>query len=332
MDLMLIVGVGLGLLMILGAGIALVAGAGSTNVEDRLDQFVGSPNYEVDEKEAAEEFERSIDMRERLDRACIGGNRSDKIRARVAQADVKLKAYEYVVLQLLSAAGVGLLALLIFRGSIFLAVVGAAIGLIIPRVTLNVLASRRMRLFDDQLSDTLNLWVNSLQSGYSVLQSMESIATEMPPPIAVEFERVVQEVRLGLSVDQALGNMLRRVPSEDLDFVVTAVNVQREVGGNLAEILNIISFTIRERVRIKREIQTLTAQVRMSAYVVTALPFGLGGILYAINPTYVAQLFAKERPFIWPDVLPCGWLIVGIGLLMTIIGTLIIRKIVEIEV
>ena len=120
MDLILIVGVGLGFLMILGAGIALLAGAGSTNVDERLDQFVGGVSYEVDEKEAAREFERSIDMRERIDKAFIGRNWSDKIRARVSQADVKLKTYEYIVLQLAAAGVLALLAFLIFRGSIIL--------------------------------------------------------------------------------------------------------------------------------------------------------------------------------------------------------------------
>src|SRR5690606_25573228 len=128
-------------------------------------------------------------------------------------------------------------------------------------------ASRRIRAFESQLSDTLNLWVNALRSGSSMLQGMEAIPTELPAPTSQEFERIVQEVRLGLTLGQAMANMLRRVPSEDLDLVVTAVNIQREVGGNLTEILDNISFTIRERVRIKGEIRTLTAQGRLTGLV-----------------------------------------------------------------
>ncbi|MEW5988919.1 MAG: type II secretion system F family protein, partial [Chloroflexota bacterium] len=193
-------------------------------------------------------------------------------------------------------------------------------------------ANRRLRAFNGQLSDTLNLWVNSLRSGYSVLQGMEAIATELPPPVSKEFERVIQEVRLGLSLNQALSNMLRRVPSDDLDLVVTAVNIQREVGGNLAEILDIISYTIRERVRIKGEIRTLTAQGRFSGWVVSLLPIGLALLLYKINPTYMSGLFGKGAPWVLPGVLPCGWLVVGIGLMFIGAGVLAVKKIVDIEV
>src|SRR5687767_3451918 len=121
--------------------------------------------------------------------------------------------------------------------------------------------------------------------------------------------------------------MLRRVPSEDLDLVVTAVNIQREVGGNLAEILDIISFTIRERVRIKGEIRTLTAQGRISGWIITFLPIALSFILALINPEYMTQLWVQEKPFLFPGF-PCGWLVIGISLLMIIFGGIAIQKIV----
>lgn len=328
MDLILILGVGVAVLMVLGAGIALI-GAGRGNVEERLDQFVGSaPTFEVDE---AENVIAGPDLADRIDRSLAGRSSTDRIRDRILKADLKLRVSEYIVLQFVVMGVVGLIMWALF-GTAWLIPVGVLVGAFIPRIVTNFLATRRLNNFDGQLSDTLNLWVNSLRSGYSVLQGMESIATEMPPPISSEFERVVQEVRLGLSLDQALGNMLRRVPSEDLDLVVTAVNIQREVGGNLAEILDVISFTIRERVRIKREIRTLTAQVRGSAYIVTALPVALGFILYLINPSYVEELWAMEAPFIWPNVFPCGWLVLGIAVLMMVGGSMAIRKIVQIEV
>ncbi|MBK7916114.1 MAG: type II secretion system F family protein [Chloroflexi bacterium] len=154
----------------------------------------------------------------------------------------------------------------------------------------------------------------------------------MPPPVSREFERVVQEVRLGLGLEEALANMYRRVPSEDLDLIITAVNIQREVGGNLAEILDTISFTIRERVRIKGEIRTLTAQGRISGWVVGLLPLALSGVLYAINGEYMAQLWAKDKPWVLEPYLPCGWLVIGSGLFMMLMGMLAIRKIVDIEV
>jgi tight adherence protein B len=160
---------------------------------------------------------------------------------------------------------------------------------------------------------------------------MEAIATELPAPVSIEFERVVQEVRLGLSVDQALANMMRRVPSDDLDLIVTAVNIQRQVGGNLAEVLDTISFTIRERVRIKGEIRTLTAQGRLSGWTISFLPIVLAFVLMGINGEYMSELWAREKPFIISDI-PCGWVVIAIGLIMMGIGMFFIQKIVDIEV
>jgi tight adherence protein B len=165
--------------------------------------------------------------------------------------------------------------------------------------------------------------VNGLRSGYSVLQAMEAVSREMPPPISTEFARIVQEVQIGLSLDQAMSNMLRRIKSDDLDLVVTAINVQREVGGNLAEIIDVISFTIRERVRIKGEIRTLTAQGRYSGYVISLLPIGLAFVLFCVNKPYVERLFTSG----W-----CGWAMVVCGLLMIGTGFIAIQKIVAIEV
>jgi tight adherence protein B len=231
---------------------------------------------------------------------------------------------------LLFAGAAGFLSYLIFDNILVVGIVGAIVGSFIPTIYLNYSARRRLRAFEDQLGQTLNLWVNALRSGYSVLQSMEAIATELPPPVSVEFERVVQEVRLGLSVPQALNNMERRVPSEDLDLVITAVNIQREVGGNLAEVLDTISFTIRERVRIKGEIRTLTAQGRLSGWIISLLPIALAFILLAINAQYMSQLWIREDPMVGP--IPCGWIVIAVGLIMMAIGIYAIQRIVDIEV
>jgi tight adherence protein B len=133
---------------------------------------------------------------------------------------------------------------------------------------------------------------------------------------------VVQEMQLGLGMEQALSNMLRRMDSEDLDLLITAINVQREVGGNLADILDVISFTIRERVRIKGEIRTLTAQGRASAYVITFLPIGLTLLLLVLNREYVMKLFTSA----------CGWIMVGTGVILISSGAFALRKITTIDV
>ncbi|MGE5073648.1 MAG: type II secretion system F family protein, partial [Anaerolineae bacterium] len=147
--------------------------------------------------------------------------------------------------------------------------------------------ARRLNRFNDQLSDMLNLMVNGLRAGYSTLQAMEAVSKELPAPICDEFRRVVQEMQIGIPMDTALQNLLRRIPSDDLDFVVTAINVQREVGGNLSEILDTISFTIRERVKIKGEVRVITSQVRASGTILALIPIFLTLVLWFLNPKYL---------------------------------------------
>lgn len=148
------------------------------------------------------------------------------------------------------------------------------------------------------------------------------ISNEMPPPIAEEFGRVVLELQLGVTFDTAMANLLRRMPSPDLDLVITAMSVQREVGGNLAEVLDAISFTIRERVRIKGEIRTLTSQGRATGILITFLPVVLTGVISLINPEFTAPLFND----------PCGWMMLGVSVVLIVVGYIVINKIVNIEV
>jgi tight adherence protein B len=151
---------------------------------------------------------------------------------------------------------------------------------------------------------------------------MKSVSEEMGPPISAEFGRVYQEVQLGIPLDEAMAHMLRRVPSDDLDMMITAINVQREVGGNLAEVLDAISFTIRERIRIKGEIQALTAQSRASGYTVAAVPLVLTVVIYLINPEFMNLLFQHT----------CGHIMIGVAVVGIIAGFIVIRKIVDIDV
>jgi tight adherence protein B len=154
---------------------------------------------------------------------------------------------------------------------------------------------------------------------------MEAVSKELPPPICDEFRRVVQEIQLGLPMEKALTNLLRRIPSEDLDFVVTAVNVQREVGGNLAEIMDIISYTIRERIRIKGEIRVLTSQVSYSGKILALMPIFLIIILYFLNRDYIMTMFTPENVL-------CGSIAVGTAALLIIVGYFVMNKISQIEV
>ena len=248
-----------------------------------------------------------------------------EIRDALARADLKMTVGEWVLVRIASAAGFSVLGLLMGRFSlavaIVLGIVTAGVGWMVPHFYLKFRATRRQHAFNGQLGDTISLMANSLRAGYSLLQTLDLVAKEGPSPIADEFRRVVREVGLGIGPHQALDNLYRRVPSEDLDLLITAIKIQSEVGGNLGEILDVIGETIRERVRIKGEIRTLTAQQSISAYVLSGLPLFLGAALFLMNPSYMTQMFA------WPWIcMPIG------GALLMVMGFVIMRKIVAIEV
>jgi tight adherence protein B len=214
----------------------------------------------------------------------------DRIARDLARADLKFKVGEYFVLILVSILLGGLIAWFIGNRHPVSALIGTIAGAFAPSMYVKSQQKKRLQKFNDQLSDMLNLMVNGLRAGYSTMQAMEAISKELPSPISDEFRRVVQEMQIGITMETALENLLRRIPSEDLDFVVTAINVQREVGGNLSEILDNISFTIRERVRIKGEVRVLTSQVRTSGSVLSLIPFGLTIILWFLNPEYLMSI------------------------------------------
>jgi tight adherence protein B len=208
-------------------------------------------------------------------------------------------------------------------GSIVHTVLLGAVGLIGPRWYLRYRANRRLKLFNNNLADTVVMMANSLRSGYSMLQSMDMISREMAPPISTEFDRVIKEVGIGLSPEEALANLVRRIKSVDVEIMVMAINVQREIGGNLSVILDTIAHTIRERVRIKGEIKTLTAQATLSGYIICMLPLVLAFILYTIDSKYIS--------FFWDDH-TCGLPMMGVSLVLMVVGFFVMRRITQIEV
>jgi tight adherence protein B len=289
-------------------------------IEERLDQYVSRP---VAQTERGERPERTPSALTRgLDERVATTGFAQNLSTQLARANLKLTPGEYLILTVTSILGTGLLAYLILHRSLILAFGGLVLGFFLPRFYVKFRQAKRLRAFNHQLGDAINLLANGLRSGYSLLQAMDAVAREMPPPMSEEFQRVVREIGLGISYERAMNNMLRRIPSDDLDLMITAVNVQHEVGGNLAEILETISHTIRERIRIKGEIRVLTAQGMISGYVISFLPLGLGLLLYAMNPAYIGGLFEE----------PCGWLMIATGAISTTVGYIAIRKIVNIEV
>lgn len=315
------------LLVILLAGAAVVLlGAGirgraaDSAVERRLERY--AKNDAV-----LEEGSGPNAVAKRLDRAVRGRSFAEEIRAHLARADIRLTVGEFLLLRLSTAAGGFVFGFLAGRGltrpllGIFVGVTFAIVGWLAPHYYVLWRARRRLRRFVDQLGDSIGLMANSLRAGYSLLQTMDLVARETAPPLADEFRRVVREVGLGVPLQEALEHMLRRVPSDDLDLLVTAIAINHEVGGNLAQILDVIGETIRERVRIKGEIRVLTAQQSLSGYVISLLPVGLAVVIFLLNPDYLSSLF------VWP------WVCMPIGaVICMVLGFIVMRRIVAIEV
>jgi tight adherence protein B len=243
----------------------------------------------------------------------------------LVRADLKLRTSEFFMIQIGSTILFVLIAALRFGfslGSVVQLFVAGFIGYIIPGRYVKYRIGARLRAFNNQLGDTLTLLSNAIKAGYSFAQAIDTVAKNAVPPIADEFGRAVREMNLGGSPDEALQNITKRVESPDFDLVATAYSIHRTVGGNLAEILDNIAYTIRERVRIKGEIATLTAQARASGTLITFLPIVLAVFMYFVTPTYFRPMFEN---FI-------GWILIAIGIFMIFIGNLIIRRVVAIEV
>ena len=241
--------------------------------------------------------------------------------ANLMQADLKLTATEYALLVLSITILGALLGFSISRHPVS-ALVAGTISFFGPSVFVTWRKMKRRRQFADQLVDVITQIVGSLRSGYSLVQSLDTVSKQAPNPAGEEFMRVVREVQLGLPLSVALAHLAERIENEDLVMVITAINVNQQIGGNLAQILDTAAETIRERVRIKREIQVLTAQQTISGYVLVFLPIVLGALLMLINPTYQMQLFT-------PGITLCIPTGAGLGI---IVGFFAMRRIIDIEV
>jgi tight adherence protein B len=256
-----------------------------------------------------------------LNQVMARSSRTGKLADSLARADLKLKSSEWA----LGVAGAGVfLGLLLWLRFNFVLMLPIGVGAmwIVSGIALRVLQARRTRAFDKQLGDTIVLLSNALKAGYSFAQAINTVSKSASPPIADEFSRATREMALGISVDDALNHMVKRNMSEDFDLMVTAVQIHRVVGGNLAEILDTIAHTIRERVRIKGEIRTLTAQARASGWIITLLPIGLAAVLTVISPDYFTPMFHETL----------GIVMLAMGGFSMLIGFALIQKIVKIEV
>jgi tight adherence protein B len=311
---------------IIAVGIAMSGGGG---VASRLERYASGR----DEPKSGGDEQESVVVAG-LSRVIERQDLATRLATDLARADLKMKPAEFLLawaatpfLFVVFAFVIGF----IFPGfqNIVALIAFFIAGIYAPRFYLKRRQARRLRAFGEQLPDTITLLANSLRAGSSFLQGIELVTREARPPISEEFERVVREMQLGVALQPALNNLVRRVASEDLELMVTAIQIQSQVGGNLATVLDAIAFTIRERIRIKGEINTLTAMQRYSGYVITLLPIGLAGILFLISPSYISAMLNKPPELLG---LPMGVVFFIVGLISMGIGYILIRRIVDIKV
>jgi tight adherence protein B len=238
----------------------------------------------------------------------------------LARAGLNITPPEYLLIRITAVALGGLAGLFRFGFSIGPVILGA-IGFIIPPLVLAYLQRRRLNQFNEQLGSMLQLLSNSLKTGYAIDRALETVAAKSQRPVSTEFERVTTEITLGTSVEDALSALLLRINSPDLEFIVTAILLHIRVGGNLAEVLDNISDTLRDRLQTKRDMSVLTAQSRASATIITGLPILLALGLYVFVPGYYAPMTST-----W-----VGYVLLGFAAFMVLIGNLIIQRMTSLE-
>jgi len=243
------------------------------------------------------------------------------IHERLERASLPLRAVEFIYFHVLAVIAVGVL-VQVLTGTFALSLLFVVVATIGPLIALDAMAVRRKRAFEEQLPEILQLLAGSLRAGWGILQAIELVVKEIGPPSAPEFQRVETEARLGMPVSAALEKMAERVDSNDLRWAVSAINIQREVGGNLAEVLDIVADTMRERANLRRQVQALTAEGRLSAIILVALPFVLLFVILMTNPFYMSQFFDS----------PMGLAMAVAGIVLMIVGVIWLRKVIQVEV
>jgi tight adherence protein B len=289
----------------------------SGTLEQRIEDWVRGEGWD-DSGLAQEEVDSFLG---RVDESVGRRDFAASMKEDLARADLSLTVTEYLLIRIGLVVLFGALGYLLQR-NLLVALILAVVGLFLPTLYVRSRQSRRLKRFDSQLPDVLDHLQGSLRAGYGLLQAVEWVSRQLPNPAGAEFDRVIREVQLGRGLMDALESMVRRIPSDDLALIVTAIKIQYEVGGSLAEILETVAHTIRERVRIMREIQVLTSQQRYSGYVLMLLPVGLAIFLMIVNPEYEMRLFTPGPTLCIP---------IGAVVLM-VLGYFIMRRIVDIEV
>jgi len=285
-------------------------------VTSRLDTYLSDAPFSEGEATVAD-----AQLAQKLNEAINRQSFAERIARDLSQANLPLTVPEYLLIRAAVPLLLAVIALFVWR-TVYVLPVTLFVGLIAPIFWLRARRRRRNRDFNEQLSETLTMIAGSLRGGFSLLQSVANASKESQEPTKSELRRVTQEIQLGLSLSQALENLVKRMESEDLDLVVTAIKIHARVGGNLTTILENISTTIRERAKLKREIRVITSMQRLSSYIIGGLPFALGLIIFSLNPEYMLRLFQPG----WTLCIPIG------AVISSVAGFLVIQRIVDIKI
>ncbi|MBE4909300.1 type II secretion system F family protein [Bacillus luteolus] len=259
--------------------------------------------------------------KQRIRKQVLTKEKNSKLEIMLNRAGLQLRPEEYVIFQWISTALTGGILYLASENPFFL-FLGALIGFMLPKWYVKKKQRERMTKFNEGLPDMLTTVVGSLRAGFSFPQALKAVAEEAQSPIKEEIEHVLKEMQYGSSIEDSLNELKERMPSEDLDLMIQAILIQRQVGGNLATVLDKIVETIRDRTKIQRQVVTLTAQGRLSGIVIGLLPIALGLFIYLIEPEYIGTLFTS----------PIGLILITVGAISGTIGFMFIRKLTTIEV
>jgi tight adherence protein B len=314
----LLVAGAVGFLALLAAGIALAVRKG-VRLRSRIEAHI-SPTTAADgaKRNARERFGAAAGVLKATENAFGHLNAWRKLQRTIERADLPLRTVEFVYIALGSSFLFGIVAA-VSASAAPVVLLGFAIGFVLPLGFVWFKAKRRLAAFENQLPDLLITMAASLKAGHSFRQGIQSVVDEGQAPASDEFRRVLTDTRLGRPMDDALDEMAERVGSKNLDFVITSVTIQRQVGGSLAGLFDMVAEAVRQRQQFARKIRSLTAMGRMSAYVLCGLPFFLGGALTMLNPTYMSPLYHT----------PPGHMLIGVGLAMMAVGSLFLKKIVS---
>lgn len=288
------------------------------NIEDRYkmrnDKKVKSDNFKGFLKNSNEGIREII-------KKGVPGKDQKKIIQKLAAAGVTMKPEEFLMSKVFFAVFGGFLFYLVF-GIAIIAPIGMVLGFFLPEVWLSNKRRRRIEKFNDGLSDMITTIIGSLKAGYSFSQALKTVAEESEAPVKEEIQTLLNELNYGINMEEALNNLKDRMPSTDLELLVHSVMIQRQIGGNLSIILEVIVNTIRERKKLERQVRTLTAQGRLSGRIIAALPVVLGVAFFLINRSYMMQFFTNIY----------GQIALAVGICLTVLGFIVINQITKIEV